>query len=699
MIDIMFSSSLAIDPLISLPFIYGIGGLAVIAAIIAGLGRLRSFMLRLFAALALIAGLLNPQTVIEEREPLNDAVLVLRDQSGSMALGNRPALAQAGFETLIETLNAQPNLDVTTAIIPPDSDGTRLGATLIDQLSNLPASRLAGIITLTDGQVHDLPEQADALLPNNVPFHALIIGDAQSRDRRIIPSLAPQYGLVGDQVDFEVMVEDPGHEGERANIEIKLNGVAQARFGAIIGDRVSIPIKIERRGVNTVELLVEAADGELTVLNNVFISEISGIRDRLRVLLVTGFPHNGGRAWRNLLKSDPSVDLVQFTILTNPRIKRVNANSRDLSLISFPVRQLFEDKLDEFDLIIFDHFKRRFTPGPSGRATPILQPYYLQNIAEYVESGGALLVATGPAFAGDESLFRSPLAAVLPARPTGKMAETAFKPQLNEKGRRHPITAPFADKDDKTWGRWFRLIENNIVSGNVLMEGPEGEPLLVIEKVGEGRVGMLLSDQAWLWAKGYDGGGPYSEMFRRLSHWLMGEPDLDAEKLSARLENGALSIERRSLSDGKQTIRVQKPDGSEDFVTLNDEGNGVFRASVPAHHQGAYRLSSGDISTIAAAGALNPKEFSELRATDSLLRPLSDATGGLTHFTKANGRDIPAIRRTKSGRQSSGDSWMGLVNHEQFVVQDSRRAPLLPGLVFFVLSALTMGLAWWREGR
>ena len=689
--------NIAFDPLLSISVIIALGILMFIGALAAGIGQLRSYFLRLLAGLFIVLALLNPQTVVEDREPLRDAVLILKDESDSMQLGGRAEASNETYQKLLETLKADPTLEIATTLIRPDSDGTRLTSSLIEGLGNLPASRLAGVISLSDGQIHDLPEAPETLLPDGVPFHSLIIGKPDARDRSIKAIVAPQFGLVGEQAEFEIRVDDPGFEGNRAQIEIKLNGETKARFPATIGNRISIPVEIERRGSNTVELTVEPVDGELTLNNNIFVAEISGIRDRMRVLLVTGEPHNGGRAWRNLLKSDPAVDLVQFTILTNPRVKNTNASQDELSLIAFPTRQLFEEKLEEFDLIIFDHFRRRVAPSRTGRSTPLLSPYYLQNVSEYVEDGGALLVATGPAFATEESLYRSPLAAVLPSRPTGDITEDAFKPELNEKGRRHPITASFSGQEDKFWGTWFRIIDNNPISGHVLMEGPKAAHLLVIDQIDEGRVAMLMSDQAWLWSKGFDGGGPYSEMFRRTAHWLMGEPDLDAEKLTATAENGLLAIERRTLEDGAQSVTVEKPDGTSEVVKLSKTANGVYRGSVKSAGQGAYRLSSNDVSTVAAIGALNPREYADLLPKTDILAPFVSGTGGGQIETGLSG-DIPDIRRPAAGRATAGQGWIGLVANEDYTVTASQRSPLAPGWLFFILALIALAGAWRREG-
>lgn len=691
-------SNIVFDPLIATNLIAIIFTLAMLGAVLGGFARLRSFVFRSLAALFIALALLNPQTVEEEKEPLKDELLIITDNSTSATLGGRDQMVKTIVSKLSDKAKSLDNLDITEVRTGNNDDGTKLATTMVEALSSLPQNRLAGVIAITDGQVHDIPKSAEGLLPEGVPFHAIILKDDTSRDRRISSILAPRFGLVGEQTDFQVRVDDPGHEGETAVIQIRVNGELIARFPATIGNKVAIPIKIERRGTNTVELNVVPADNELTLKNNIFVSEISGIRDRMQVLLVTGEPHRGGRAWRNLLKSDPSVDMVHFTILTTPGVKNPLAGTSELSLIAFPTRRLFEEKLSEFDLIIFDQFTRRSTPGNRGRSRPIISPLYLQNIARYVERGGALLVATGPGFAAENSLYRSALAAVLPARPTGDIAEYAYQPQITDKGRRHPVTASFSGKEDQNWGQWYRIVESDVIGGHILMQGPGEEPLLVLENVDDGRVGMIMSDQAWLWARGHDGGGPYSELFRRMAHWLLGEPDLDAEKLTATPNGDDLIIERSSLSDKEQKVIVRKPDGTAEAVPLKRIGEGLFRGVTRTSGQGAYILKSGNVNTVTAIGDLNPKEFSDLVPTTEILNPLSDATGGgIFQITPED--TLPEFRRIKSGRKTMGDNWIGLVENNEFVTRNSRRKPLAPGLLFFILAIGSLAFAWRREGQ
>ncbi len=692
-------SRIAFDPLLPWPLVGTLVGIAVMAAILAAVMRLRSGLQRALAALALGLALSGPQLVSEDRKALPDTAVILVDQSESMQLGERARLAQSAEVALRDAIAAERPTDIVTVAIPPDADGTKLAAALTDALSTIPSGRLAGVVALTDGRAHDISDATANLLPDGVPFHALIVGDADARDRRISAVTAPKFGVVGESADFELRVDDPGFEGERASIEVKLNGEVQARFPITIGTPLTIPLEIERRGRNTVEMVVAPADGgELTLNNNLFIAEISGIRDRMRVLLITGEPHNGGRSWRNLLKSDPAIDLVQFTILTQPRVKNPRASESELSLIQFPVRRLFEESLQDFDLVIFDQYRRRLQRGGRRGPRPTIPPQYFSNMARYVEDGGALLLATGPAFASEQSLFQTPLVSVLPTRPTGVSETEAFRAELNDKGRLHPITRSFAGRSDQDWGPWYRAVENDPLSGNVLMEGPDGTPLFIIDRVGDGRVAMLMSDQAWLWAKGHEGGGPYREMFRRTAHWLLGEPDLDAEVLTARSENGQLFVERRTLGGVPSEVEVIAPNGTRVTARMSKIDDGYFTATLPLDGLGAYRLRHGDITTVAAVGTLNPIEYAELLPTTEVLAPLAETTGGSVRSLGTDLDNLPQLRSVRSGARTGRD-WIGLVDNQAYTVTRSNRRPIAPPLLFFMAFFAALGWGWLREGR
>jgi hypothetical protein len=362
---------------------------------------------------------------------------------------------------------------------------------------------------------------------------------------------------------------------------------------------------------------------------------------------------------------------------------------RDLALIAFPVRELFEEKLHDFDLIIFDRYRRG----------TVLPPNYYQNIASYVKGGGALLVAAGPEFAQPDGLFNTALSDLLPLAPSGRVFEDPFLPQLTELGRRHPVTAglPGGDSVPPHWGRWLRAIGAwPRGRGTVVLETPDGRPLVVLDRVGEGRVAQVMSDTIWLWGRGWDGGGPQAELTRRLAHWLMKEPELEEEQLSAEAHDGRLVVRRRSLSTGEKDVTVTAPDGTEHALHLTPAADGMASGSEPIDQAGLWRVSDGERTALAGAGQINPREMSDLRATPEKLRPLIAATGGGWKWIEDG---IPDIRQVGTGRPAAGASWLGLRANDDRTVTAVRDIPLIPAPLLLLLSFGGLLLAWWREGK
>ncbi|MCC6008800.1 MAG: hypothetical protein JJU40_14135, partial [Rhodobacteraceae bacterium] len=400
------------------------------------------------------------------------------------------------------------------------------------------------------------------------------------------------------------------------------------------------------------------------------------------------------RTWRNLLKSDGAVDLVHFTILRPPE-KQDGVPISELSLIAFPTYELFMQRIEDFDLIIFDRYRRR----------GILPASYIDNIRRYVEAGGALLVAGGAEFASAESLYRSPLSRIMPAEPTGRVAERGFTPRITEAGRRHPVTegldafAPRpAEGDTPGWGRWFRHVELVPRAGHVVMSGVEDAPLLVLDRQGQGRIALLGSDQAWLWDRGVEGGGPQLELLRRMAHWAMSEPDLEEEALVATASGRAIAITRRSMSEPESPLVAElvSPSGTVAEVILEPAGPGRFEAVVPAEEQGLWRVSQGLREAVVALGPPAPREFERIIATGDILAPFVASTRGGIHRLEDG---LPDIRLVREGRVASGRGWIGLTPREAYLTTDIRRQTLVwPGL-FLALAALLTMMAWRREGR
>ncbi len=702
--------SIDFAPMLPWPLILAGAVVAALLVVLLGLRRSRGTALRAMALAALILALTNPTLRQEERENLGNIAVVVMDESTSNALAGRPEQARAIRADLEAKLGRIPGLQVRWVTASrPDREGvsgTNLFEELNRALANTPPDRLAGVVMVTDGQVHDVPKTA-AALGFDAPVHTVLTGRPDEFDRRIEVRVAPKYAIVGQSRDVELAVRETGRPpGSRdpVTLRVRREGRADEIRRAEIGRPLTIPMHFPHAGQNILEVELEPAPGELTPANNRVVIAAEGVRENLRVLLVSGEPHAGERTWRNLLKSDAAVDLVHFTILRPPE-KQDGTPINQLSLIAFPTRELFSQKIKDFDLIIFDRYQHR----------GILQLLYYDNIARYVEAhGGALLVAAGDDYAGQASLVRTPLAPVLPATPTGRVMEQPFKAKLTEEGVKHPVTRglPGADQKEPTWGSWFRQVDVRPERGRIIMNGAEDKPLLVLDRKGKGRVALLTSDHAWLWARGFEGGGPHTDLLRRLSHWLMKEPDLEEERLTASARGLKLTIERRSMEATVPSVSVLAPTGESSEVTLDAAGPGLWRTTIDVREPGLYKMQTGAptgmLTALAHAGVEDPREMSEVTATDQKMRPLNEATGGGVFWTRGGGLfasgdsgavDVPRITMLSSARVLAGSGWMGLKDREAYVTRGVKLTPMFTGLIALSALLFLIAMAWWREGR
>lgn len=647
-------------------------------------GGVRGLFWHAIPALVFTLALADPRLIHERSHPLDDVALVLLDESPSMMIGARAAQAEQAAAEAVARLKALPGLDVRLVRHQNregQDEGTRLFATLDATLADLPRRRLAGVVMITDGAVADVPERADP----SFPLHLLLAGSKNERDRRLTLENAPAFGLVGSTVAVSFKIDDPGHD-ESVPVSIRIDGGELKRRPVLPNRLQTIAVPIIHAGQTIVEIEAEAAPDELSRDNNRAILSISGVRDRLRVLLVSGEPHVGGRTWRNLLKADPSVDLVHFTILRETE-KNDPTPLQDLSLIAFPVRELFERRLNEFDLVILDRYHR----------SAFLTPEYYQNLADYVQKGGALLMAAGPEFGHSDSLYDTPLASVLPAAPTGEIVEGPFKPRITALGRRHPVTAdlPGAGGKEPDWGPWVRRIGAEMRgSGQVVMAAADGQPLLVLKRAGAGRVASLLSDSAWLWGRGWRGGGPQAELLRRLAHWLMKETELEEERLKAEIRDRRLWIERRSLTPGPVRIEVTAPDGASRSLDLSTGEDGRIQTSLPADQAGLWRISDGLRTALAAAGPLDPVEMADPRAGPERIAPALAAGGGGVHWIEDG---MVEMRRVRGA--VAGPSWFGFSVRDVRSVDSVEDIPMIPPIFLLFAGLGGLVLAWWRQGR
>lgn len=691
-----FVSSLDFSPYLPFDWLAVLSVICLSISLFALWRRGRGSLLRSALMILLLLVLANPVLLTEKRKFLEDIAVIVLDETNSQKIGRRGETASEAYNDLKNRLDAIENLKTEivtikneTSSLLGEEDGTHAFDARKEALKTISPDRVAATIFITDGQIHDVPEKENTLREAG-PLHFLLTGEPDEKDRVLRVVKAPTFGIVDQPLQFIIKIEDFGvnEPVQAARVTITQDGEERTADLARIGAELTLDVTLTHGGANFFEISVDPLNGELTEKNNSAYISVNGIRDRLQVLLVSGEPHMGERGWRNILKSDPSVELVHFTILRPPE-KQDGTPITELSLIPFPIRDLFEKKLNDFDLIIFDRYRRR----------GVLPSSYLYNISRYVKEGGALLEAAGPAFATPLSLYQTPLSEVLPGRPTGYIFSEGYIPAISDTGKRHPVTSLLKANTPETerWGRWFRMIEAEALGGETLMTGPSDQPLLILERSGEGRVAQLLSDHAWLWGRGFEGGGPQSELLRRISHWLMKEPELEEEQLKAVVAGNMLQIQRNSLDSTPATVTVTDPDGTVTRLTLSEGKNGAQMGSIPLRTSGLHTLEDGQQRSLVAVGALNPKELHDIRASPDKIADVAKLTGGGIRWLESDG--LPDFRRTKPDNRQSADYWFGLRANENYEITGYNRQAMLSPLVALLLALTFLCVGWWREGR
>lgn len=671
-----------------------LAALALMGMVLLAVSMLSSGRFQIWRALVLAAflfALAGPAVLEEDRKPMPDVAVIAVDASPSQSFARRAERTQAAKAYLEAKLGSVKDLEVR--VVESESEQSPASETTIFKsleraLADVPQNRRAGVFIVTDGQVHDVPKDSRRWGEYG-PVHALLSGEKGERDRRIVLTRAPAFGIVGQDVEIAFRVEASGENSQSsARVQVRFENGQGLSEDVAPGEERVVRVPLEHAGQNVFELKVEGLSGEITEANNRAVVLVNGVRDRLRVLLVSGQPHAGGRTWRDLLTSDPGVDLVHFTILREPS-KLDNTPQDELSLIAFPFRELFEIKLNDFDLIIFDRY----------RLNDVVPDRYFANIARFVEKGGALLAASGPDDATKRSIVYTSLEPVIPSTPSGQIFEGPFRPVVSEAGLHHPVTRDLSALQ-ANWGHWLRQIDIAPKPGtDILMNGAEGKPLLLLSRTGEGRVAQFASDHIWLWSRGYEGGGPYTDLLRRVVHWLMKEPELDERALDVSVQGEDIRLRIWDRGQGEQSLSMTRPDGTKDAVVLKAGREGWLEARVPAKQLGIYGFESleGQRRFI-AVGDVNPPELQDVLTSAGPLSGIMAESGGGAIWLDE--RAEPEIRSLGSGRENfAGPSWLGLKRNGEYTVTGVKTAPLLPPWGWLLVLAGLSVFAWWREGR
>src|ERR1700704_5917306 len=268
----------------------------------------------------------------------------------------------------------------------------------------------------------------------------------------------------------------------------------------------------------------------------------------------------------------------------------------------------------------------------------------------------------------------------------------------------HALPGPGAPKappaEPPRWSRFFRTVDTRNTTTPPVMTGADGKPLLLLARYGEGRVALLLSDHIWLWARGYEGGGPHLDLLRRMSHWLMKQPDLDEEALRLQVQGHDLVVLRQTMADSVAPVTVTSPTGASRELTLSATEPGTWTAAILANELGLWKATDGTLKALINVGPTNPKEFSEVTSTTEMLKPLTQATGGdARRVVDGSSVELPRIVPVRASGVFRGDGWVGVKMRDASVVKGVGVLPVFAGLIGLLLLLGAFAATWLREGR
>ena len=673
--------------------------------------------LRLSLFILLIFLILKPGYRIEKMKNENDIVTFVIDKTKSQKISKRIEEIDIVFQKMLSELTKYKDLDILEIIIDNNKVTKRYGSLqeiinnsvreevinkmtnsteIINNLENnineYPSQRVSSVFILTDGQIHDLKSNV-AFEKFDVPIYFLLIGEQKVDDRKVSIISHPEFGYLDENINIQVIANDFKSD-EKATLELSIhNGIKLEKKIIVKNNEVNnIKLKLKRHGPNFIKVSTPKRDGELSELNNSQLINISGVRKKLRVLLISGAPYMGTRVWRNFLKSDTSVELIHMTVLRPPE-KNDNTPLDELSLIPFPIKELFEEKLDNFQLIIFDNFEGK----------KVLTPLYFQNLIRFVDEGGAILEITGPAYNSKSSLFRTEIGRILPGIPSGKVIRKEFKPRLTNLGKKHPITDSLF-KNNFEYGSWFEM--NDILEvdsdSQVLLSGLNNKPLLAVKKVNNGRVAQIYSHNIWLWSKTESNkGGPYNQLIKNLAHWLMKEPTLEENKLKLKVLNDSILIEKSFLIDPKSeklNLTIIDPDGKKykrNLIKTENKYTTAFRFK----KNGFYLIYDGDNEKGIFTNNQDKKEFQDFHLTDKIINE-TEISNVFTKAVWVSDYNYPSFKESSKVNASYiNDKVFYLLRNKNSYIEELENKQIFNPLIVLLIIMVLFYFCWKEESK
>jgi uncharacterized membrane protein len=586
-----------------------------------------------------------------------------------------------------------------------ETDLTRLraegkGGDLNETLHQLK-DKNAFAILLSDGNLKWEERSAAGL-----PLLVLPLGNPGGyRDVLIKSVKAPAIAFRGREVPVDITIKSYGYTGGTLPVVLREgNRVLAAQNARILDSPAEVTLSLsftpERVGQHTLQISVPTQAGESLASNNSVHVSMKVVRDKIRVLMISGTPSMNYRLMRAAFKNDPSVDLLSFVILRTPT-DILNVPLQEQSLIPFPVETLFTKELSSFDLVIFDNLPAHL----------YIDFNYLGNLREFVRGGGGFAMIGGPNLTDGGRYARTPLEEILPVRVAGRdnyQRSFPWEVKLSRSGLTHPITQFSTGEVDplSLWKELPALDGINLLEPrnpkDVLLESADGSsrPVLTAGHYGKGRVLVLATDYSWKWHMGMvdkgKGNWAYLRLMERMVRWLTRDPALDPVQIEFQ-ENGAglgqaLEVKIRmkegeGSSSPKDTVlfSVHNPDGVRIGSQLKGRGpSGEYVGSFVPEKDGAYRVRvetpAGSIEeSILVAGLLG--DLDAFPDHDKLKR-IAASTGG-KFLTK--GEDL--LKEVEARRKNPNR------------IVEERHIPLWGVAYALILILLLLGTEWYLRRK
>ncbi len=520
-----------------------------------------------------------------------------------------------------------------TYIYHKNDSSTKMLDYILSEVNKFPVKKMSSIFFFTDGQIHENKDEWKKK-QFDIPSYFIIPNSNLFNDTRLDLGSFPEYVEVGEEVELDVTASIFGKR-KKDNLTLTIFGSSEeTRSIKFEGNETKkVRLKVNKPGENFYIFNLSSKGGEVSLSNNQKIIKINASRKKLKVLLISGEPYLGTRVWRNFLKSDPAVQLIHMTVLRPPE-KIDSTEMKELSLIPFPVRELFEKKIKNFNLVIFDNFKGK----------NILTPLYFQNLIKFVESGGAILEITGPSYNSRSSLFRTEIGRVLPGIPSGKSLRGEFKPILTKLGTKHPITRSLFE-DYQEYGKWYEMNQVTIdeEDTSILMTGIQNNPLLAIKNIDKGRIAQIYSHHIWLWKNISSEKGPYKKLIRNLAHWLMQEPKLEADRLEISNDDKFIYIDKKNfknIGSYEDSVVVIGPEGNKSKIKLLKIDQENSKAKFRYNKDGYYLLFNKSLVKKFMTPDFSSRELTDIHLNEFFLNQIK-ISGLLTKIIKTyDGSDL-----------------------------------------------------------